>query len=85
MHGRARACVGTVASCQPPALRKETIVQRKASRIIPHPYVICQSLSSFNPAHTYTHTHSWDVRDAVNGEMLSAKCQAISHKSQGDK
>lgn len=41
MCGCSRACVGTVASCQPPALRKETIVQRKASRIIPHPYVIC--------------------------------------------
>lgn len=75
-------CVG----CLPIlTIKKKPIVQRKANRIIPHPYIIRQSLSSFSPTrHTHTHGSS-DVWDGTDGWMLSAECQVFSHKSVGNK
>lgn len=57
--------------------RQSKTVQRKANRIILQPYIMWQSLSSFNPAQT-THK-SFDAWDAADGWMLSAKCFPISH------
>lgn len=69
-----------------PSNPKRDNCAEKSQQNYPTPLRNFASHSSFNPAqHTHTRTHSFDVHDAVNGEMLSAKCQAISHKSLGDK